>query len=380
MCRLNYIVMYILGFLCISGLYLTGCQRRVPKPTQPSSSPLPARQIQPPISSPSSGSDTTSLGDDWEQIRLPLPCSSLVFSPDWQWVACRDLPIIWVAPIIQGQVGDPSSAVQDEAGMHFSLLGFLPGYSGFVMESWDYSAEPYTSTLWLVQPSSSSQRERLYEGRDPVLVVHWSPDGNHFVLVHDSGWAEMVTDFGTKSQSVTSIGHQLRPESTVAWSPASDRIFYRGSTKVSDTWVSGGWILDVNSLEATLLFTFTKTFEPSWSPDGELIVALKPIETGYDDWEMRLLSPAGEHLDTIALPDLQRAGGMIWSPDGARIALLVAEMGKSDNEIGLVNLSSKEFSTIPVTRLSQVIGWSKDGNAVIVLTFDGIVKKVPVTG
>jgi WD40 repeat protein len=233
-------------------------------------------------------------------------------------------------------------------------------------------------TLWLVQLSDVSQRERLYEGQRPVSV-QWSPSGNHAVMINVSGWADLVRDFGTESQSVTPISHQLRPISKVAWSPSDDQIFYGGQTKISDTWNFGGWMLDVNSLKTTLLFTTTKSFEPSWSPDGDLMVALKQVEGGYHDWEMRLLSPEGVFLDTIALSGLQRAGGVKWSPDSACIALLVAKVGKGDDEIGLVNLSSREFNTIPVSRLSQIIGWSQDGDAVIVLTFDGLVKKVPVT-
>jgi WD40 repeat protein len=369
--------MYALGSLCILGMCLTGCQQQAPRSIQPSSSP-PIGLTQSTITSPSSDSDIVYSGEDWEQLQLPFPCSILAFSPDWKWIACRDLPNIWVVLITQGRIGVPSLVAKDRSGTHFSLLGLSPGRSGFVMESWDYSMEPFTSTLWLVQPFDSSQRVRLYESQDPVLVVHWSPDGSHLVLVHDSGEAEMVRGLGTNEQSVIPIKHSLRLVSTVAWSPSGDRVFYGGQTKISGTWNFGGWMLNVNSLETTLLFTTTKPFKPSWSPDGEMMVALKRVEAGYD-WEMRLLSPAGVFLDTIALPGLQRAGGMKWSPDSVCIALLVAKVGKGDNEVGLVNLSSRQFNTIPVPRLSKIIGWSQDGNAVIVLTFDGLVKKVPVT-
>ncbi len=375
MCRLRCIDIYTLSFICILGLHLVSCRQETPQSMQ---SPPPASSTKPTqstITPSSSISNTMPRGEDWEQLQLPFSCSILAFTPDWQWLACRDLPSIWTVSITQGQAGAPSLVAKDEDGKHFSLLSSPPGRSVFVIESWDSSS---TSILWLVQPSDPDRKVHLYEGQDPVLVAHWAPDGNHLVLVHDSGYATLVKDLGTDSQLIVPISHLLRPTSEVAWSPSSDQIFYSGQTEVSGKSYIGGWILDVNSLESNLLFTNTWPFEPTWSPDGETLVTLKWPEAKHADWEMCLLSPDGVHLDTITLHGLQRAGEMIWSPDGTRIALIVTELGKGDKAIGLIELASKEFTAIPVTRLSKAIGWSEDGNAVIVLTFDHTVKKVPV--
>ena len=247
--HLHFSAANILGFLCVLGLCLAGCQRESAKPEPHLYPAQTVTEASTTVSTTSSTLSAEPQDAEWEQIKLLLPdsCSDHVFSPNWKWVVCRDQPNIWVAPITQGQTGTPELVAEDKPGMNFSLSGFPPERSGFVLMDWDYSSEPYTSTLWLVEPSDPSQRIRLHRASLPVSP-QWSPDGKHLMLENSSGWAELVRNFGTNSQSVVPINHQLGPIVKVAWSPFGDQVFYCGQTKISDIWKLGGWILDVNSL------------------------------------------------------------------------------------------------------------------------------------
>lgn len=367
-----------LVFLCALGLFLTSCQQEMATREPIVSFGQTVTEASPTIGTTSTGVGVVSRDGEWDQLRLLLPdsCSGYVFSPDWRWVACRDRSNIWVAPIADGQTGTPRLVARDEPGVNFSLSGFPPGRSGFVLKSWE-SSEPYTLTLWLVEPSDPDRRIRLYQGSVPV-APQWSPDGRHLVLVDPGGWAEVVKDLGTDSQSVVPINHQLGPVAKVAWSPSGDQAFYCGQTKVAETFKLGGYVLDLNSLDTKLLFTGSESLEPSWSPDGELLAVLGPKAVGGDDWEVRLLSPAGTRLTTIGLPGLQWAYRMIWSPKGGYIAMEVSEVAEADTKIGLVDTSSGEFRLTSIADVEKLIGWSDDGRAVIVLHGDNLVEKVPL--
>lgn len=183
----------VLGLLLFS-VCLSGCQEQKSDPS-PTIATLPTLEF-----------DARASESDWQKVQLANACSDFVPSPDGQWAVCADDQSIWAVSIAGGQA--PTLIAQEKPDVNFSVLGFRPGSPNCVIQSWDYSAKPFTATLWLVDPSNANQRVLLYQGQHPALAVHWSPSGQHFVLVPSSGWAELVINAGTVDQSVAN-----RPQS-----------------------------------------------------------------------------------------------------------------------------------------------------------------------
>jgi hypothetical protein len=65
-----------------------------------------------------------------------------------------------------------------------------------------------------------------------------------------------------------------------------------------------------------------------------------------------------------------RSRGSIWSPDGSRLALFLAVAGSGHEPaaIGILNRDTLVVSVLEVPILFEIVGWTADGNAVVILT------------
>ncbi len=330
--------------------------------------------------STSSVADLQTIDGYWEKLQMPLSCSStFILSDDGQWAACEQTNStgISIMPIEQDFSDESVILADDQTNASHRLLSFVPKTHDFVFQSWDLTQAP-ESNLWLLSASDVTQKRLLFQGSEPVLALHWSPNGSHCVLVYESGWAELVMSIGNRDQKTVSLTQQLRPISTVAWSPSSDRIFYHGTTNTTNGWVSGGWIMELDSMNSTLLVTTTWAFEPSWAPNGGDLVLLGQKDVATNEWQLTIISTDGELIDIVSLPNIQQASNISWSPNGELIAFDVLEVGSGIAKIGIVDLVQKKVDVNSIPDFNKSVGWIEGGSEVLVWTKGNVLRRISI--
>lgn len=154
---------------------------------------------------------------------------------------------------------------------------------------------------------------------------------------------------------------------TVYWSPDGQKIAYiyipRGGLEEAEL-----HCIDLNTYQKTIIYDDTGYVE--WFPDGELIALM-----GWGDAIPIIRADGSGLVKEIKLPggywDMPNEG-VSWSPDSSRLALYL-EVEGPDYEpvaIGILDRNTLELSVFEVPYFSEIVGWTPDGSAVVVLSYD----------
>jgi Tol biopolymer transport system component len=161
------------------------------------------------------------------------------------------------------------------------------------------------------------------EGADPIA---WSADGRRLLLHRRMGPGPLgdlfILEADGSLNRLTSTG---RVQSG-SFSPD-------GSTVVHDS-VGGPWGLyevDVATGTSQLLFDDARgdAMYPAWSPDGSRIAFLL-YDEGTGSYTLWIQGPDGSRRRISGVPGARAASGLVWSPDGARLALSAISFGEQE--------------------------------------------------
>jgi Tol biopolymer transport system component len=109
---------------------------------------------------------------------------------------------------------------------------------------------------------------------------------------------------------------------------------------------------------------------PVWSPDGTQIAYIS-FQAGKS-WKIFLISAQGGSPEEL-LPENAGEVDATWSPDGARLAFgrLATAVDTAANDIQVVDMKTRQTSTLPGSKGLFSPRWSPDGRYLAALTVEG---------
>ncbi|MCI0636544.1 MAG: hypothetical protein L0206_21885 [Actinobacteria bacterium] len=205
------------------------------------------------------------------------------------------------------------------------------------------------------------------EPEQPILpgrvAFNGSPKGSTAI------WVAEADGTGTRRLTPPS---DSRVELGPVWSPDGSALAFSGY--VDDPALSGGADYDIYVVGAdgTQLQNLTATREggtgelsPVWSPDGRRIAYVVAFAGGSSIYVMGS-DGAGKRRLTRSLGDYEPA----WSPDGARIAF-ARTTGDDLSDIFTVTVAGAELERFTYTGRAWEPQWSPDGAAIVFVGADG---------
>ena len=304
----------------------------------------------------------------------------------------------------------------DGTGAHAILT--VDGTPGWIR--WSPDAKKIRFTVTDPKAATESLWEAGADGRNPhplLLGWHnppaeccgsWTPDGRYFVFQSTQNgrpdiWAirEQRTLFGKSSQGPTQlttgpmdflgplpgrdskeifvVGRQGRGElarydvKSQRFVPYLSGLSGEGVAFSNDgQWLAYASVPEQNlwkrkvdgSERVQLTFPPLQAYEPRWSPDGKKI-AFQGITPGQP-WKMYLISADGGEPEEV----MSGIGDLGWSPDGTSLIFhsgMADFLSTSPRAIRLLDLKTRQVSTIPGSEGLYSPRWSPDGRYIAAL-------------
>ena len=227
-----------------------------------------------------------------------------------------------------------------------------------------------TSDLVAVDPADPTHRVSLGYAAQ-IQPIGWSRDGSRLlgrkVVSGPIATLYVVSSSGTKVP--------VTPYGDATWgsiSPDGTRVVYAnpGDRGLYTTDALGG--------EPTLILRFdpepfTIEWPPAWSPDGSRIAVLDKVGSRGDVYGLIVVNPdgsgrvvkiddpgAGNRTDPIYGPP----GGLVWSPDGSRLAFFDSTDPHGSARIYVVDTQTWTVQQVTNAGDSRWPSWSPDGSRI----------------
>jgi len=241
------------------------------------------------------------------------------------------------------------------------------------MESSSAGSDAGLSTVWMVKTNIPHTKTELFTYPRKGNMVWWAPDRSALVTLSMGGEVRLIRP--DSSDKVLPIHGLIMRTPAIAWSPDSQHIVYMNYDPPT---VTDSSIIDLDTLKSTIVYTDVGV--PGWSPDGKAIALLQ---------ENRIDMIYADGLGLIGSIDIPKGfttkGSIVWSPDGARLAVYLRNDGSEDKPvaIGIGDWKKMTISTIGIdSSIVEILTWTSDRNALIVLVLEEngseALRKIPV--
>jgi len=268
-----------------------------------------------------------------------------------------------------------------------------------------------TESIWEAAVNGSDLHPVLPGWNNPPSECcgSWTPDGRYFVFqsTHNGRsdiWAirEERTLFGRPNHKPTQLttgpmdflgplpGRDNKTLFVIGWQQRGELVRYDIKTQQFVQYMpgvsvqsnvdfsrDGVWIAYVSSPEGSLwrskvdgserlqlTFPPLSTYQPRWSPDGKK-VAFEAVAPGQP-WKMYVIATDGGEPEEV----MTGIGDLGWSPDGSSMIFHSGMAGFSDSSpraIHLLDLKSREVTTLPGSEGLYSPRWSPDGHYIAAL-------------
>jgi dipeptidyl aminopeptidase/acylaminoacyl peptidase len=303
----------------------------------------------------------------------------------------------------------------------------------FTVASFDVEKDTRDTDLWMAR-WDGSEEIRLTSSPERESLPRWSPDGRHLAFLTSRGDEDekkkgaqvwLLNRAGGEATKLTDIKGGV---SDLAWSPDSTKLalVVNDPDPDADPEKKDGWkrktkppiVIDRYHFKEdragylTRLYQHLAVFDvkgrtlqtltagpvddeaPAWSPDGTRLAFLSkrahpdPDRTRNKDLFVVDVRPGAEPQRLTVSPQSEE-GPLAWSPDGQRIALLVADEDKYaayvQGTLALVPAAGGPATTLTSALDRRVSGpqWSPDGRSVVFGFEDdraGIIGRVAASG
>jgi Tol biopolymer transport system component len=224
--------------------------------------------------------------------------------------------------------------------------------------------------LVAVNPETGGERP-LITDIDSIYSASWSADGRWVAYETEGAAGDRDLWVAGESQDPRRVATGGDPGSFVElglywmWSPTGAELATIGRSSLRTVDFTTGRTTDLGKVVADLLETNSGP-KWAWSPDGTRLVFAAPEgapEGSLDTVEV----PSGERSLLARLPDedWELTERVLWSPDGAHIAVLIR---KASNEAGRLYVMDADATNIRVVADDYDplgVAWSPDGTRLV---------------
>jgi Tol biopolymer transport system component len=308
------------------------------------------------------------------KMRIPVGCRFSSISPDFDWVIYTCGNKLWLVKTTAPS--DATLVIQDD---YISATSWSPDGTEFAVGTGHLDQQnKYIAELWAAKPQSPAQRRLLHRGDFYCDLQLWSPTGKWVLVAGGSGKdspASLIRTDGTgPEEGITPIQLMLWPYAA-SWSPDGTRLAY--ASYEWETGLAKIQILNTGNGMATLFYTQTEsTLTPAWSPDGKTIAVLAQ---SYPSDLLFLDATTKQTLTKPMLPANWEGGvEVFWSPTSDRILVPSDPMRR---KVGVISPSSGNFSELTTGDYWMILGWTKDGKSLIILSDENeqeVIKMIPI--
>ncbi len=318
----------------------------------------------------------------WDSVVLPDKCNVSSFSPHLNWVTyvCDD--ILWLASLPSLEDATPIVRQGDDSISWKWIDAWVPDETGFLLESSERSGDSRGSDiLWLVKLKDLHTRTPIATLPGGQRIINWSPTGTAIMSLNLGAFGGDVTLI-----RVDGDGHKDLPipgyimgTPTASWSPDGQKIAYIYVPYSQD--LAGAELRTIDITTYQTMTVYAGAGIPAWFPDGKKIA----LFGGYDSFLVVQADGSGL-VEQVRLPDRYTtdvSNGATWSSDGSRLAFyLKAKIPTHESvAIGVLDRDTLGVSVTEVSGFSVILGWTPDGNAVVVLRREGekdVLRKISI--
>jgi TolB protein len=201
-----------------------------------------------------------------------------------------------------------------------------------------------------VMAADGSSSRRLTRGQAPLVSNNdwtvrpaWAGDGEQIAFVSDVSsplpllWT-MSKDGGNRRQIFGNAGSYEETVDAISWAPDGKHIAITWMPLIRE--VSQIFLVDIAKGSAEKFTNHPRgAFDPSWSPNGEVIAYVGREGAKGDLWLRRVDGPGDARSDKLAF-----VRSPVWSPDGKHIAVLSAQTGSFELWVASVDIDGDKLS------------------------------------
>jgi hypothetical protein len=199
--------------------------------------------------------------------------------------------------------------------------GIFSGVGGWIV----YAHEKETSRIWAVNPVSGDRKDQFPLSRGTGWPVAWSSDGSKLLILRKNADPPPHEAFvGSNLFVLNADGTETRLTEGNAWitggsfSPDGTKVLYATTWGVKLPRIS---VVDAAGGTPQVLLTGNDLQAPTFSPDGSKIAYFAWDGRRYRLRVMNADGTGSRDLSHDVFRDTGHELGLVWSPDGTRLAI-----------------------------------------------------------